>query len=318
MKALILLLALAAGSAEAKVEKIVSSRQLEVSGVPCEAQTMLAIFSQEKDEEALGYVEVTGPAAGSANCIGTVRSHSRTGLVRVGDRTELMDLHGRDRNLPGRYDLVVEKKRRISARYKPLVYTGYLGGETAATLAKGEFLVGLSPLFYGVNDSLQVGLTPLLAFAKIASVNSKYRFYQNEDMRFSVQGTWNNYFDIGKNAWSGTIFYDSSSNSRSMTHTYLRFYSRTPSGTPLEDKAKEKRYSAELVSINEWILPSWHRILFGPKFIAGEEKDLGLVATALFVYEHFHWAINVELNSITRLKFKDKKQLASFDFFWRI
>lgn len=313
---MIFLFLLLSAMAEAKVESILSSKEIELSEVICEPQSMVSIISQDKEGETLGYAEITGPSS-NGRCVATVRSHSRSGLIRSGDRTEMLNLRGHNGNLPGRYDLVVEK-RKISARYKPLVYTGYIGGETAATLNKGEFLVGLSPLFYGISDSLQVGTTPLLALAKIANVNSKFRFYETEDIRLSAQGTLNEYFEIHKTSWSGTVFLDSTSNSRSMTHTYFRFNSKSPTSTPLEDKSKEKQYSAELVTINEWILPGWQRILFGPKFTAGDEKDIGLVATALFPYDHFHWAINIELNSITRLKFRDKKQLASFDFFWRL
>ncbi|MGZ3695257.1 MAG: hypothetical protein ACXWQO_14050 [Bdellovibrionota bacterium] len=320
MKVALLLLLLSSLTAEAKVEKIISGRELEISTPEniCEPQTRLAIFSQDGDQEVLGYAEVTAHTGREFMCKATVITHSRSALVRVGDRTEFLNLRRRDANVPGRYDLLLEDKRRVAARFKPLVYAGYLFGETASTLAKGEFLVGLTPVFYGVSNRFQVEATPLLLFAKIASIGAKYKFYDTEDMTFAVLGTANQHFDVGKRSWSATIFYDSTSNSKSMSHTSLAFTSKLPTNTPLADSDKQKRFSAELTSTYEFVLHRWQRILFGPKFTAGEKKDLGFVATAVFPYEYFHWAVNVELNSITHFEFKNKKQVASFDFFWRI
>jgi hypothetical protein len=65
------------------------------------------------------------------------------------------------------------------------------------------------------------------------------------------------------------------------------------------------------------VLPSWHRLLLGPKFTAGEEKDVGFLFTALFLYEHFHWSVNLEVSSLAKLNLKDYYQVLSADFFWR-
>lgn len=306
--------------AQARVEAILSGTELEVSGLPngCVPLDRLAIYAQDGEQETLGYAEITDESGKKGFCRATVRTHSRSALVRVGDRTELLNLQKKDASLPGRYDLVLEDKKKIAARYKPLVYGGYLFGETASTLAEGEFLVGASPLFYGITHRLQVETKPFLAFAKIATLSGKYKFYDTEDLTFSILGTGNQHFDVGKRSWSATLFYDSTSNSRSMSHTTLTFNSKLPTDTPLEEKDKQKRFSAEITSTYEFVFKRWQRLLVGPKFTAGEKKDLGFVATAVFPYEYFHWAVNMELNSITRFQFREGKQLFSFDFFWRL
>ena len=53
------------------------------------------------------------------------------------------------------------------------------------------------------------------------------------------------------------------------------------------------------------------------KITAGEEKDVGFLFTALFLYEHFHWSVNLEVNSLRKINFRDYKQIVSADFFWR-
>jgi hypothetical protein len=317
MIGLLFLLLAGAPKAEAKVEQILSGRELAVSGMNCHPDTRLALFAQDGDQEMLGYAAITGPVENSSLCRAVVQTHSRSALVRVGDRTQELNL-SRKADVPGRYDLLVEDKRKIAARYKPLVYGGYLFGETASTLAKGEFLFGPTPLFYGVTNRLQIETMPFLPFAKIANAGAKFKFYDTEDVTFAALASVNQHFDVGRRSWSASIFYDSTSNGHSMSHTTLTFNSKLPTSSPLEDKEKEQRFSAEIVSTYEWVLKGWQRILLGPKFTAGETKDVGFVATAVFPYRYFHWTLNVELNSITRFQFKNKKQLASFDLFWRI
>lgn len=304
--------------ADAKVERIVSGKELELSGAPgCFAESRFAIFSQDEEGEALGYAAITGPGSTPFLCRAEVQSHTRSALIRVGDRTEALNLRRRDANIPGRYDLVLENSRKVATRYKPLVYAGYLFGETASTLAKGEKLLGPSAAFYGLSNRVQLEAFPWLVFDQVASLGVKYKFIDGEDLTFALQGRVNQHYDVGKRSWSATIYYDSTSNSHSMSHTTLTFTSKLPTSTFLEEKAKEERYSAELTSTYEWVLKGWQRILLGPKITVGKQNDVGFVATAVFPYDYFNWAVNVELNSLTRFEFKNKKQLATGDIFWR-
>lgn len=303
----------------ANVEAIVSSREIAVpkQNGGCEPGAMLAIFSQDGENEPLGFAEIVA-TRNEEQCRATVTTHSRSALIRPGDRAVLLDLEKqKNSNLEGRYDLLQEGKKEVAVRYKPLVYGGYLYGQTAATLDKGEFLAGLTPLMYGITNHLQADMVPILLLKNNLQGGIKYQLVQSEDNKLSLHLGGTRFLSIGKGAWTAELQYDSTSNTRSMTHTKLRYSSKLPDSLPLENRDKEKQGVAELSTVYEWILPSWHRLLLGPKFTAGEEKDVGFLFTALFLYEHFHWSVNLEVNSLTKINLRDYKQVFSADFFWR-
>jgi hypothetical protein len=303
----------------AQVDAILSAKEIVIprQNGACEPGAVVAIFSQDGEKEPLGFAEIQSPFNGQ-QCRAVVSTHSRSGLIRPGDRTELLDLEkGDNDSLEGRYDLLQEGKKEVAVRYKPLVYGGYIYGQTAATLDQGEFLAGLTPLMYGITDHLQADLVPLLLISQKLQGGIKYQFVHTEDNKLSLHAGGTKFLNIGKGSWTIELQYDSSSNSRSMTHTRLRYSSKQPDSLPFENRDKEKQGAAELSTVYEWVLPSWHRLLLGPKFTAGEEKDVGFLFTALFLYEHFHWSLNLEVNSLAKLNFRDYKQAVSADFFWR-
>ncbi len=304
--------------AHADVLEILNSRELLLTPQTetCEPGQVMAIFSQDGDNEALGFAEVT--QAGENACVARVKSHSQSALIRVGDRAVLIDLKERNKNLPGRYDLLREGKKEVAVRYKPLVYAGYLYGQTAAVVDPREFLVGLSTAIYGISQHVQVDAAPLLmATSQTLTGGVKYQFLRLEDARFALRAEGSRFTNIGNGAWAAELMYDSFSNSKAMTHTRLRYSSKLPDSLLLQDQDKERKGTAEISSVYEWILPSWHRILLGPKFTAGEEKDVGFLFTALFLYKHFHWSVNVQVNSLTKLNLREYKQVFSADLFWR-
>ncbi len=303
-----------------QVEAILSSWEIAIlpRNEACPAGDMFAIFSQEEGSDPIGFAKILGPTENKQHCRASISSHSRSALIRVGDRIEFIDFTKRNPHLPSRYDLVQDSHKKIAARYKPLVYGGYLYGHTAETLEKKEFLVGIGPLFYGITDRLQVNTVPISLVSNIGVLGLKYKFLELEDMRLSASLEGSKYFATGKGSWSAEILYSSTSNSRSMTHTKLTFISKVPDAAPLENKDQEKQSTAEISTVYEWLLPSWHRILLGPKFTAGEEKDVGFLFTALFLYEHFHWSINLSINSLSKIDLKKNKQVLSFDLFWRL
>lgn len=305
----------------AQVEEILSSREIAIplQAGKCEIGATAAIFSQEGENEPLGFAEIQGALEGRPHlCRATVVSHSRSALIRPGDRAVLLDLEERNSNLPGRYDLLRDGRKDVAVRYKPLVYAGYLFGQTAATLNQGEFLVGPTPLIYGITNRLQVDTVPFLFIQQIGQLGAKYQFYRGEDIRLSLQVTGMRFFNIGRGSGFAELQYDSTSNSRSMTHTKLRYTYKLPDSVPLENKDKQKDGSVELTTVYEWVLPSWHRILLGPKFTAGEEREIGFLFSALFLYRYFHWTVNLEVNSLQKLDFRTNKQAVSFDLFWRL
>lgn len=315
---LALLLGLARVPALAQVDAILSSREIAVplQEGKCEPEAVLAIFSREGDNDPIGFAEIVG-TLGATQCRATVTAHSRSALIRPGDRAVLLDLHERNRNLPGRYDLMREGRRDVAIRYKPVVYGGYLFGHTAATLDKKEILIGPSALIYGITNDLQIDGTPLLLIKNVGQLAGQYQFLRSEDVKLSLRLVGNRFFAIGRGSWEVELLYDSTSNTKSMTHTKLKYSSKLPESLPLESADKKAQGAAEISSVYEWILPSWHRILLGPKFTAGQEMDVGFLFSSLFLYDRFQWSANLEVNSLKKFDLKKYKQVFSFDLAWR-
>jgi hypothetical protein len=313
--------AMAAPPMNARVEKILSAREVLMTAatrVDCTPGQVFALYPQgeEKDPEPVGFADAY-ERFGERQCLAKVKSHSQSGLIRAGDPAAPVDLYDTGQEIPGRYDLVREGRREYASLYKPTVYAGYLFGQTASTLDRGEFLVGAPSVMYGIRNNFQVDFTYLRLFEQVAEAGVKYKFYSNEDMRFSIYFQNSRFLNIGKDAWAAELQYDSSDNSRSMSHTKLRFSSKVPSYLALSDKEKEKDSSLELSTVNEWMLKSWHRVLFGPKFIAGQEYDLGFLFSFLYVRKIFHVALNLNINSVRRFDPAKNRQMVGLDFFWR-
>lgn len=306
-------------SAHAAIERIHSSSEVVLSrGENCEPGQMYAVYPQaEPKADPVAYAEVQRFEKG-IGCVAKISSHPKSPLVRVGDPTRLVDLTRGGQNFPGRYDLVREGHREYASRYKPLVYGGLLFGHTAAVLEKGEILAGLSPLMYGVARNFQVDFTWIRLFEHAGDVGAKYKIYQNEDMKLSARLQGTQYLEAGKSSWEAEVLFDSGSNGHSLSHTRLRFSSKVPEQIVFVDEAKRKDSSLELSTVNEWMLKSWHRILFGPKFVAGDTYDLGFLFSMIFLFDKFNGAINLDVNSVRHFDFKGYKQAIGFDLFWRI
>lgn len=320
--------ALAQNGDYSRVEKILSARDVLItaeSRAQCAPGQVFAIYPQKdeqnerldvEEDEPLGFADAY-ERFGDRQCLARVKSHSQSALIRARDPARPLDLRRDGQNIPGRYDLVREGRKEWAALYKPTVYGGYLFGHTASTLDKGEWLVGLTPLMYGIRNNFQADLTYPRLFEKVLEGGLKYKFYSNEDMRLTLRLQNARFWEIGKDAWSAELHYDSQSNSRSMSHTKLIYSSKVPKDLALSDEAKEKDVSVELVSVNEWIFRGWHRLLFGPKFVAGDELDLGFLLSFIYVRESFHASVNLNVNSVRKFDFSAYKQVVGFDMFWR-
>ncbi|MGZ3660078.1 MAG: hypothetical protein ACXVCK_08280 [Bdellovibrionota bacterium] len=300
------------------MDKIFSSTEIVIGSEPagpCEKGQIFEIIPQD-EATPTAFAEVERFEKG-LGCVAKVTSHPKSPLVRVGDSTKPVDLHRGGQGIPARYDLIREGHRHYSSRYKPLVYGGLLFGHTAATLDQGEFLVGVSPFMYGITQEFQLDTTWSRLLEKAGDLGAKYRFYKNEDMKLTgyLQGT--KYFNTGKSSWNAELMFDNGSNGRSLSHTRLLFSSKVPEQLVLVDSAKRKDITVELSSVNEWLLSSWHRILFGPKFVAGDTYDLGFLFSMIFIFDHFHAAVNLNVNSIRQFDFKGYKQAVGADMYWR-
>jgi hypothetical protein len=321
-----LLLTLPAAGADGRVEQILTARDVLMSAASnedCTPGQIFVIYSQsdrraleEKRAEPIGFADIY-ERFGDKKCLAKVKSHSQSALIREKDPAIAINMKSGEREIPGRNDLIREGHKEHASFYKATVYGGYFFGQTASTLDRGEFLVGVSPIMYGIRNNVQVDLTYLLLFTQVVQTGVKYRFLSNEDMRLAVYLQNARFWDLGKDAWVGEIHYDSISNGRTVTHTKLRYSSKVPRDLLLSDKAKEKDSTLELSTVTEWVLNSWNRMLLGPKFVAGNDFDLGFLFSFLYIERSFHAAVNLNVNSMRKLDFKTGKQTVGLDLFWR-
>lgn len=327
---------LAAPRDYSRVEKILSARDILITAETreqCRPGNVFALTPQDTDPddpqpsdqkktedreepEPLGFAEAY-ERYGEKQCLAKVKSHSQSALIRARDSARALDLRKSGQNIPGRYDLVREGHKEWAAMYKPTVYGGYLFGQTASTLDKNEWLIGFGPVMYGIRNNFQADITYARVLEKVFEFGLKYKFYSNEDMRFSLYFQNSRFWEIGKDAWAAELHYDSQSNSRSMSHTKLHYASKIPKKLALTDESKKDDSSLELITTNEWILKGWNRILFGPKFVAGDELDLGVLFSYLYVRESFNAALNLSVNSVRKIDLGKFKQAIWFDLFLR-
>lgn len=315
------------------VREIISSSEILIAttkDTPCLIDDTFAIYAKDNPDEVVAYAEIKSVTKVAKSCIAKTVAHSKSGLIRRGDYARRLDLTQYNENLPGRYDLIQEGKKSYSARYKPLVFTGFLQGFTAATLDKNEFLFGFSAvtsgnkkiLFgvskfaYGITDRLQVLTSPILVIDKALDVGVNYKAWQGEDFRVTPAISAISDWKTGDQTWNFDLAYDSHSNSRSMTHTKFSYTWLRPRKLLFYNK-NIKRQFATLSSVQEWMLPSWHRILLGPKVISGEEVDIGFTLSFVFVFNSLHATVNLITDSVTKLDIKNNAQRMAFDVFWR-
>jgi|GEM_PF-5099743 len=188
---LALLLTIAAHAADGRVEEILTARDLRMSAVSpedCTPGQIFVIYGQsdkreiaDNTAEPIGYADIYA-RFGEKGCLAKVKSHSQSALIRVHDPAVAIDMKSGKTEVPGRNDLIREGHKEYAAFYKATVYGGYLFGQTASTLDKGEFLVGLTPLMYGLTNNVQLDLTYFQLLKSVVQGGAKYRFVSNEDM----------------------------------------------------------------------------------------------------------------------------------------
>jgi len=274
----------------------------------------LLLIRDQVQNEILGYAEVTARSPNSPSVLARVRSHSNTGLIRIDDAVESIDLSdfekSKDQMSHGRHDLVIRGKRSISAKYKPQVYLGALAGQTAATLETNEFFLGPGLLGFGINQSLQISTQPFLNVLGESNLQLKWQAIQNEDFRISLGADSRYNFDHRRAIGSFSVYWDTFSNSKFLTYNQIRF-------TTVDSELNQRRTSAEFSVNYGFITNRWNRILFGPN-IDIQRETLGGLLSYQWVWDHFHSAITLQSRDFTNLKFGSEGYLLYLDFWWRI
>lgn len=275
----------------------------------------LLLIQSHETGETIGYATVKRTS--SNFWIAEVKMHSKEALVRPGNHLIKVNLENYLTQLPGRFDLVRKDQRFIAARFKPLILLDYQLGQTAATLDKGEHLLGPSLYAYGITDHLQVDNTVFLDVAGVANAGIKYTVLSGEDYRVSVYTKAYHYFSKNKNAFDFEAQLDKTANTNMMTFTKVAHRLARPDRTAiLTSKFKEEKANTEIQTIYGYILNNWHRVLLGPKYNF-EQKVLGGSVTVIVAYNHFHWSLTLQTANLSNLTWGKDGYSPSADFYWR-
>ncbi len=312
--ALFVMASLANADEPLRVSRLVNHTHLEFSapsGAP-PLGTRLIVSSLAAD----GQRRVTGYAIVRTEREAELISHSKNGMVLVGDTLEPVDLTRDAPNLPGRADLLVTQERSVSARYKPIVSQGVDAGPTAATLQGGEFMIGLGNSGYGLSDSFMVTTSLLADALGVPNLVAKARLWQSEDFRLAAAAGLIHAGRIKATAGQFGVLLDSQSNSRFISHSMFGVEGANTDANPYSGAAAQLQVGTRVQSGYECILNNWDRILVSPVYNF-DSKSVGGYASYLFIWDHFHLSLGIASQDLTKLRFSTAGYLPRVDFYWR-
>lgn len=243
--------------------------------------------------------------------------HSRWSLVRPGDYLQKIDLSKVSESYLGGTELLVRSSsRKISTRYKPLVYQGLSIGETAEVLMPDENLITFLGYYsYGFKNGWMATTIVPGYFFGLYNLNIKKQFLNSENHVLSWQ--LKNYFNQNtqstRNAFE--FYWDSINAGNQIAHTVLTV-NLAPFGIR-KDELLNIITSTSLQSEYEFILDNWDRVLVGPKYNF-DLKAVGGHLSYLAIWDSFNLSLTLSTVDFSSIKFDPEKgYLFSFDLFWR-
>ena len=273
----------------------------------------LLLIRDQDQNDIVGYAEVIKSQNDSNLIIASIRSHANNKLIRVHDLVEMINLIDSEKSKnqmnQGRHDLIISGNKNVSSKFKPQVYLGALTGQTAATVEKKEFFIGLGMIAYGISENFQLSTQPFLDALGESNVHLKWQAFQNEDYRISLGAETRFNFDHQRAIGSVSLYWDTYSNSKFLTYNQLRF-------TTGESELYDREVSAEFSVNYGYITNQWNRILFGPN-IDFQQQTVGGLLSYQWVWDEFTAAFSLQSRDFLNLKFGNDGYLAYLDFWWR-
>lgn len=288
---------------------------------------ILAVISKNAAVGAVGFVEVVSVSARlDENAVGTgtfevklaLQRQSRDHFIQIGDFVKRLDLSTENDDYIGTTDLLIrDSEMNISSKYRPLVYQGFVIGDTAQTLFKGEFLLNyFGNLYYGVTSNWTVGtLAPVNVLGQ-PNFNTRYKIYDSETTTISTGLSFVRISKDNQSSLNLNFYWDSTSSDAMIGHTFIGL------GLVRWDQAGEAAALKYLTSSSfqtgyEVILDNWDRFLIGPSYNF-EKKALGGYLSYVFIRDRFHFQISVNATDITHLRLDPTDgYYPFFDMFWR-
>ena len=331
---LILLLALPAGAFFDSAQRAVIGKITDEQKIIADSESdnwvtgeILLVISKNAEVGALAFVEVIGvyPRLGTSAQepmkyevrLSLVRQ-SRKFMIQVGDLVKQLDLSRENDDYVGTTDLLIRDSHlRISSKYRPLVYQGFVIGDTAQTLYEKEFLINyFGNIYYGFNSWLTLGtLAPVNVLGR-PNANFRAKFFETDAMTLSAGMSYVKLVKEDSASLNLNLYWDSISTDALISHTFLGL------GLISWDKAGDAAAAKYLTSSSfqtgyEIILNKWDRFLVGPSYNF-DKKALGGYISYIWMMDRFHLQVSLNATDVTHLRLDPTDGYYGFiDMFWR-
>lgn len=286
-----------------------------------EVGEILPVISKNARLGVIGFVEVN-----SIRALSSIKFELRLKLLRqsrryfiqTGDVIRRMDLTTGNVDYIGTTDLLIRQSAiNVSSRYRPLVYQGFVIGDTAQTLFEKEILINyFGNLLYGFNDWLTLGtLTTANIFGK-PNASFKAKLYDSEATTLATGLSFVRLVQEGEASLNLNLYWDSISSDSLISHTFVSL------GLIKWEKAADASAikalgSSSFQSGYELILSNWDRFLVGPSYNF-EKKALGGYLSYVWIVDRVHAQVSINATDITQLKFDPQDgYYGFFDLYWR-
>jgi hypothetical protein len=277
---------------------------------------LLAIYSHETNT-VLGYAKVLSVADESDLIVARVETHDKNGLIRIENYLKKIDLQSAKTDIPARFDLTIKTDQSVAAKYRPLVYTGLVNGMTASNLIKGEVLAGPSILGYGLNSSFQVSTNLISSMFKIMNGSIKTKLYDQEDITFSIENTFQYFTVKRRGSYSFSAYLDTTSNSSFKSYGKMKVFTTKPEDQYLYNSDEyAKDLNVELQLSYGYMLSNWRQIIVGPKVDVNKRRVGGSIGYYV-VDKNVNMMFGVSSNDFSEFVLGKQGYLLNFDLWWR-
>lgn len=292
-----------------QIQNIAKSQDVNVNDV-------FAIFSHES-HDVLGYAEVSKVNPESEFFEALVETHHQSGMIRSGNYLVKLNLSTVKNSVPARIELLSYSKRKVAAKYRHMVYTGFFLGQTAQPLLKKEFIVGPSFFAYGYRDSLQFHTSVLNTFFGTPNIGYKFLFGRSADFALAFSQEFNYYPDARRTYHEFSFHLDTYSNSKFLSYSKLKFSTKRPETKTLTSNDEYMSdLSTELQLAYGYMTDTWNRFIFGPK-VDFEKKVVGGSVGYYYIDKEFHMLIGASANDFSEAKLGKDGYILNLDFWWR-
>lgn len=282
---------------------------------------MLVVVSKNPKLGVIAFVEVDGIVAYPDETYEvklSLHRQSRKYFIQAGDFVRRLDLSSDSQEYVGTTDLLIKNTtQNISSRYRPLVYQGFVIGDTAQTLYEKEFLINyFGNLYYGYTDWLTIGtLAPVNVLGR-PNANFRARIYDSETTTLAVGASFVRLNKENEASMNLNFYWDSTSSDALISHTFVGLGLVNWSGSA-EAAALKYLTSSSFQTGYEVILDDWDRFLIGPSYNF-EKKALGGYLSYVWVLDRFHAQISINATDITHLRLDPTDgYYGFFDMYWR-